>query len=248
MNGRTLLIALFALLFIVCTPRVTAQEELQRKQDELETLRSQIRALEEKVKVQQQNEAEALELLDSYDNKATLLRKLISRLKADERQLQTRIDTTRRSTRSMEAQLAFLKDHYAKHVRSVYKSGRTFDTELLFISSSVEEFIARNEYLKRFSEQRINDARRIERKQKQLSEVQARAEKELSEERRLLAEKGAEEDRLAVLAAERRDALTRIRKDKIHDRAPDTTADQGGTRHGGHDRPVDRSRTGSYGT
>jgi murein hydrolase activator len=214
MNGRTLLIALFALLFIVCTPRVSAQEELQRKQDELETLRSQIRALEEKVKVQQQNEAEALELLDTYDNKATLLRKLISRLKADERQLQTRIDTTRRSTRSMEAQLAFLKDHYAKHVRSVYKSGRTFDSELLFVSSSVEEFIARNEYLKRFSEQRINDARRIERKQKQLSEVQARAEKELSEERRLLAEKGAEEDRLAVLAAERRDALTRIRKDK----------------------------------
>ena len=214
MNGRTLLIALAALLFIVCSPFVSAQEELQRKQDELETLRSQIRELEAKVKAQQQNETETLDLLDTYDNKATLLRKLISRLKSAERQLQARIDTTRRSTRSLEAQLSFLKDHYAKHVRSVYKSGRLADVELLFASSSVEEFIARNEYLKRFSEQRISDARRIERKQKQLTEAQARAEKELSEERRLLAEKGAEEDRLAVLTAERKDALQRIRKDK----------------------------------
>ncbi len=214
MNRRSRLIVWFLVCVLAGVLPVHAQGDLQRRQDELETLREQIRQLEAKVKVQQQNEAETLELLDTYDTKATLVRKLITRLKSAERQLQARIDTTRRSTRSFEAQLAFLKAHYAKHVRSVYKTGRMHDMELLFASSSVEEFIARNEYLHRFSEQRRSDTRRIQRKQQQLSEIQVRAEKELSEERRLLAEKSAEEDRLAVLTAERREALIKIRKDK----------------------------------
>lgn len=214
MNRRSRLIVALIICVVLGGVHALPQGDIQRKQDELETLREQIRELEAKVKVQQQNETETLELLDTYDNKATLVRKLITRLKAAERQLQARIDTTRRSTRSFEAQLAFLKAHYAKHVRSVYKTGRTRDMEILFASSSVEEFIARNEYLHRFSEQRRSDARRIQRKQVQLSEIQVRAEKELSEERRLLAEKSAEEDRLAVLTAERRGALLKIRKDK----------------------------------
>ncbi len=199
---------------VLGAPQAHAQGDIQRKQDELENLRAQIRELEAKVKVQQKNETETLELLDTYDNKATLLRKLISTLKAAEKRLQARIDTTRRSTRSFEAQLAFLKAHYAKHVRSVYKTGRLHDAELLFASSSVEEFIARNEYLHRFSAQRLGDARRIQRKQLQLAEIQVRSERELGEERRLLAEKSAEEDQLAILTAERREALIKIRKDK----------------------------------
>jgi septal ring factor EnvC (AmiA/AmiB activator) len=214
MSRRSHLAVAIIMCVVLGVAHAHPQGDIQRKQDELETIRTQIRELEAKVKVQQQNETETLELLDTYDSQALLLRKLITRLKTAERQLQSRIDTTRRSTRSFEAQLAFLKAHYAKHVRSVYKTGRLHDTELLFASSSVEEFIARNEYLHRFSEQRRSDAQRIQRKQLQLSEIQARAERELSEERRLLAEKSAEEDRLAVLTAERREALIKIRKDK----------------------------------
>jgi len=204
---------LVALLCALWRP-MDAQEELQRRQDELESLRTQIRQLEARSKEQQKNETETLDLLDTYDHQSTLLRTLIARLKAAERRLQTRIDTTRRSTRSLDAQLTFLRDHYARYVRSVYKSGRLHETELLFAASSVEQFVARNEYLKRFSAQRLRDAQRIRAKQKQYEEVQARAEKELSEERRLLAEKGAEEDRLASLSADRRVMLERIRKDK----------------------------------
>lgn len=202
------------LLLSMCMVPLHAQEELQRRQDELESLRSQIRQLESKSKEQQKNETETLELLDTYERRATLLQRLIGRLKAEERRLQTRIDTTRRSSRSLEAQLSFLKDHFARYVRSVYKSGRLHETELLFASSSVEQFVARNEYLKRFSAQRLRDAERILSKQKQYEEMQARAEVALSEERRVLAEKGAEEDRLASLTAERRGTLQKIRKDK----------------------------------
>jgi septal ring factor EnvC (AmiA/AmiB activator) len=191
-----------------------AQEDLQQHKDELESLRAQIRELESRSLEQQKNETETLELLDTYDRKATLVRKLISRLKSEERRLQSRIDTTRSTTRTLEAQLTFLKDHFSRYVRSVYKSGRFHDAEILFASASLEQFVARNEYLKRFSDQRVREAQRIREKQKQYEEMQARAEKELSEERRVLAEKGVEEDRLVLLSTERRETLQRIRKDK----------------------------------
>jgi murein DD-endopeptidase MepM/ murein hydrolase activator NlpD len=51
-------------------------------------------------------------------------------------------------------------------------------------------------------------------KRKQVEDTQAQLHIQLSEEQRVLAEKGNEENRLTDLAAERRDALIRIRKDK----------------------------------
>jgi septal ring factor EnvC (AmiA/AmiB activator) len=191
-----------------------AQDELQRRQAELENLRSQIQELEKKSKQQQQNESETLDLLDTYDRKATLLRRLIRRYRSDERQLQGRIDSTQRVQRRLHTQLAFLRDHYARSVCSVYKSGRQQDAELLVTSSSVNQLTVRNEYLRRFAEQRRREADRITAKRSQIEATEALAQRQLGEERRLIAEKGAEEDRLGNLASERRVTLERIRKDK----------------------------------
>jgi septal ring factor EnvC (AmiA/AmiB activator) len=191
-----------------------AQEELHRRQEELEGLRAQIRALEEKSKEQQKNESETLELVDTYDRNAGLLRQLISRLKAEERRLQTAIDTTQTTLRTLERQLAFLKDHYKRYVRSIYRSGRYQEAELLLTATSWNQFAVRNEYLKRFTEQRRRDAERIASKTRQVETSQVKAQRQLNEERRLIAEKGAEEDRLAALASDRRETLDHIRKDK----------------------------------
>jgi len=191
-----------------------AQDELRRRQAELENLRTQIQELEKKSTEQQQNESEALDLLDTYDRKATLLRHLIRRYRSDERQLQGRIDSTQRVQRRLHTQLAFLRDHYARSVCSVYKSGRQQDAELLVTSSSVNQLTVRNEYLRRFAEQRRREADRITAKRNQIEATEALAQRQLGEERRLIAEKGAEEDRLGNLASERRVTLERIRKDK----------------------------------
>jgi murein hydrolase activator len=191
-----------------------AQGEINRRQEELEALRAQIRALEEKSNEQQKNENEALELVDTYDRKAALLRQLIGRLKMEERKLQGSIDTTRLTLGQLERQLAFLKDHYARFVRAVYRSGHFLEAELLLTSTSWNQFAVRSEYLKRFSDQRRRDSENIARKTREVEASQAHAQRQLNDERRVIAEKGAEEDRLASLASERRETLERIRKDK----------------------------------
>ncbi len=199
---------------LLSVPTVYAQDEIHRRQEALEALRAQIRALEDKSKEQQKDESETLELVDTYDRKGGLLRQLITRLKGEERKLQGAIDTTRTTLRTLEEQLAFLKDHYARYVRTIYRSGRYLEAELLLTSASWNQFAVRTEYLRRFTEQRRRDAEHIAAKTREVEASQARAQRQLTDERRLIAEKGAEEDRLAALAGERRETLNRIRKDK----------------------------------
>ncbi len=189
-------------------------EEIRKRQAELQALREQIRTFEERIKQQQRNERSTLELLDSYDRKATVLGKLIRKLRGGERELEMAADKTREELRLLEDQLSFLKTHYAQYVASIYKSGPVYDLELLLSSRSINQLYIRAEYLKRFSAQRREDARKIEAKQGEIEETQAELQQQLGEQRRLLAEKGAEEDRLASLRSDRRVVLQGIRKDK----------------------------------
>ena len=206
--------ALILLLVIAQDSGFSQQNEIRKKQAELEAIREQVRDFEEKIKGHQRNEKATLELLDMYDRKATLVRKLISKLRAEEKQLQTRIEGTRSTIAALEEQLAFLKKHYANYVSSVYRSGKIHDIELLLSSNSINQFYIRTEYLRRFTDQRQEDAEKIDTKKQEIEETQARLQQQLTEERRLIAEKGAEEDRLAAVVTERKDVLVQIRKDK----------------------------------
>ena len=203
-----------ALLVLLVPFIALPQDEIRKHQTELEGIREQIRELETKIGEQQKNERETLNLLDSYEKKATLLRRLITRLQNDEGTLTRRIENTRKGMKKLEDQLAFLKNHYASYVVSIYRRGRMRDFELLLSSHSINQVYIRNQYLKRFTNQRRRDAQEIAAKRKQVEDTQAQLHIQLSEEQRLLSEKGAEEEQLVSLAADRRDALARIRKDK----------------------------------
>jgi murein hydrolase activator len=189
-------------------------DEIKKRQAELETLRDQIKTYEERIARQTTTESTTLELLDSYDKKGTLLRRLLSQLRREEVELQKTIGTTREELESLGTELQFLRDQYARYVVSVYAGGPERDMELLLASRSLNQASIRNEYLKRFAAQRKADVGRILAKRSEIEEVEARAQQELTEERRLIAEKGAEEERLASLAEDRRTLLNRIRRDK----------------------------------
>lgn len=210
------LILLLSVLAVLSAPAgdQEADDEIRKRQAELENLRDQIKTFEERIARQTKTESTTLELLDSYDKKATLLRRLLSQLRRQEAELQKTIGTTRKTLESLGAELQFLRDQYARYVVAVYEGGPERDIELLLASRSLNQASIRNEYLKRFAAQRKADVGRILEKRSEIEEVEARAQQELTEERRLIAEKGAEEERLASLAEDRRALLTRIRRDR----------------------------------
>lgn len=214
LSPARILLLFLALLLPVRGALCSPQEDIRKKQVELQNLRGQIREFEDKIRDQRRHEKSTLDLLDTYDRKATALRRLIAKLRSDERDLQKTIDATRSELGALEGQLRFLEEHYAKYVTSVYKTGRMYDLELLLSSASINQLYIRAEYLKRFSEQRRRDAEKITAKKGEVEEFQAKLQQQLGEERRLIAEKGAEEDRLATASAERKDVLSKIRKDR----------------------------------
>lgn len=212
MRIRPLFIALLLVVWTQSLYATTTADEIKKRQAELQKLRDQIQEFEQKIKAQQQSEKATLELLDSYDRKATLLRQLLAKLRADEKSIQKQIDVTRKEITTLEEQLTFLRQQYARFVVNEYKRGQLNDLELLLTSASVNQFYVRAEYLRRFTEQRQKDASRIVEKKSEIETRQARLQQQLGEERRLIAEKGAEEDRLAMLTADRREVLGQIRR------------------------------------
>lgn len=192
----------------------SSKDEIKKRQAELQSIREQIKQFESKIEEQQKSERSTLELLDTYDRKATLVRRLITKLRTEEQEILTGVDATRSEIKRLESQLGFLKSHYANYVASAYKAGQLHDIELLLASRSINQFYIRVEYLRRFSEQRKTDIGKIRSKRDEIEDRQAELQEQLSEERRLIAEKGAEEDQLAALSADRREVLEQIRKDK----------------------------------
>ncbi len=205
---------LLILLLVAGGLHSSSKDEIKKRQAELQSIREQIKQFESKIEEQQKSERATLELLDTYDRKATLVRRLITKLRSEEQEILIGVDATRSEIKRLESQLGFLKSHYASYVASAYKAGQLHDIELLLASRSINQFYVRVEYLRRFSEQRKTDIGKIRIKRDEIEDRQAELQGQLSEGRRLIAEKGAEEDQLAALSADRRDVLEQIRKDK----------------------------------
>jgi septal ring factor EnvC (AmiA/AmiB activator) len=212
--GRLAVVFRVVLLWLVIASSMFGQEEITRRKEELESLREEIQRLEGTITEQRKKELATLELLDAYDRKTTLVRTLIGRIRKEESKLQMKIDSTHSEIDRLEEQLHFLRDHYASYVVSVYKAGTVQDMELLLSSRSINQAFVRSEYMRRFSEQRKEDADRISLKKREREDLQAQLQQDLTEQRRLLAEKASEEDRLADLTSDRRDILQQIRKDR----------------------------------
>ncbi len=190
------------------------QSEISKRQKELQSIRDQITAMESKIREQSKKEKVSLDLLDTYDRNAALLHKLINRLKADESELQRKIDTSRATIVRLQQHYDYLRDEYRRYVVAVYKAGPVHDFEILLSSNSLNQFAIRNEYLKRFSRQRKLDADAVIRRKHDLEQVEARLQIQLGDQRRFIEEKANEEARLASLADDRRKMLSQIRRDR----------------------------------
>jgi len=210
--------ALIIIALLVCfsggTLAKPGDDDIKKKQSQLEKLRKDIDKYEKQITDKEKKEKSTLDLLGNYDRQAALLRKLITKLHDQELSLQRDINQTRQSIGELSGKLSFLKRHYANYVSTVYKYGRTYDLELLLSSRSFNQILIRSEYLKRFSNQRKKDLDRIDSNCKELEEQNLILQKQLSEQQDLISEKQKEEKKLATKMKKRKQLLTEIRRDK----------------------------------
>ena len=212
---RMISIVLLAIAVLAAAVSLNGQtREITKKERELQKLRNEIGAYEAKLRDSEKRERSTLERLDDLEQQAVLIKQLVEKLKDEEGQLTKEIGLAKGSIEELERQLQFLKTHYAGYVRSVYKNGRVYDLELLFSSRSINQMYIRIEYLKKFSDQRAEDLRRIVQKKNEVERQDNQLQESLKEERRLLAEKTREESNLKRKTNQRQQVLRQIRKDK----------------------------------
>ena len=211
MTKRNILLILCLLL--ISGLRIHA-DEIKKRQSELLKLKNDIDKYEDKIKEKERKEHANLELLDTYDHQASLIRKLIGTLKDQQKDLEGQIDETRRSVNDLSGQLSFLKRNYARYVTSAYKYGKTYDIELLIASHSVNQLLIRSEYLRRFSQQRKNDVDRISDKRENLQGQNLLLQQQLVEQRQLISDKAQEDNKLTQKMKKRKTVLADIRRDK----------------------------------
>lgn len=192
----------------------SGERDIAKKTQELEALRKEIQAYEQKLRESEKKERTTLEHLDNLERQSTLIRRLIQKLREQEKQITNDINEAKSSIDEYQKQLEFLKAHYARYVRSVYKNSRVYDLELLFSSNSINQLSIRIQYLKRFSEQRAKDLQSIVEKKTSLERQNERLQEALRAERALLAEKTKEEQTLIRKASQRKSVLSKIRSDK----------------------------------
>lgn len=193
---------------------VSGDEEIKKKQNQLQKLRKEIDQAEAKIKEREKKEHATLDLLDSYDRQAGLLKKLIRKLHDQEVDIERDIEETRESIGDLAGQVALLKKHYANYVTTSYKFGHTYDLELILSASSLNQMLIRSEYLKRFSDQGKRDLIRLSTKRLDLEGQSTLLQKQLAERRKLLADKARENERLSQRMKKRKQVLTSIRRDK----------------------------------
>lgn len=188
--------------------------EITKKQRELQKLRADIQAYERKLLESEKRERSTLERLDDLEQQSTLILELLRSLREEEKQITSDIRSARGFIAKLEEQLEFLKSHYASYVRSVYKNGRVYDLDLLFSSRSINQMYIRIEYLKRFSNQRADDLKRILQKKAELERENDQLQENLENEQKLISEKTREERSLKQKMTQRQQVLSRVRKDK----------------------------------
>jgi len=214
-SSQTYIIVLLFLLFgFVDSTAQQTNKEIKQKERELQKLRNDIQAYEKKLKESEKKEKVTLDRLDDLERQSNLIQKLIQKLREEESDINSEIDSAKKTISDLESQQQFLKSHYANYVRSIYKNGRVYDLELLFSSKSINQLSIRIQYLKKFSQQRAKDLRDIIGNKSILEEKNEQLQKKLNHERQLLFEKTREESNLKQTFSKRQTVLKKIRKNK----------------------------------
>jgi septal ring factor EnvC (AmiA/AmiB activator) len=190
------------------------QTDIKRKDRQLKRLRAEIQQYEQQIEDSEKKEKATLGRLDIIEKKGNLIRTLLAELREEENLINNSIEVTRTNVNQLEKQLAFLKNHYAHYVASVYKYGKVYDLETILSSNSINQLYIRIEYLKRFSNQRKKDLESIVAKKDQIEIEHSTLQEKLSTEQQLISEKLREESTLNKTKERRKNALNEIRSDK----------------------------------
>lgn len=202
------------LVILISSSSYTQQNKIEKKKNELYDIKKQISDLELEIQKKSRKEKETYSTLSNYDQQSFLLKKLIKKIRDEEKLKERQIVNSQREIKKLESDIKNLKSNYSKYVVSIYKYGTINKWAIIFDSNSFEQAVLRLKYLQKFSEKREKDLEQLKNSKQRLIVVKEKLQRERNEKRKLAAQKESEEKDLLGKSEDSKRILTSIKNDK----------------------------------
>jgi murein hydrolase activator len=223
--GRVVRIILLAVFAVCLHQAITApgyaqsskkytSKSIKKRERELTNLKSEIRKYEKKLAKTKSLEKNTLNRIDNIDRQTALIRRLVNRLNDKIAQNQQEIEIAQSGLKQAEIQLGKLQQTYSRYIISVYKQGRTHDTELLLSSKSLNQMIIRSRYLKAMTQKHRVEADEIRQAKRAIETQKKILEEKLALQVDDLGQRKKDQKLLNRRENEQRGLLSKARKNK----------------------------------
>ena len=190
------------------------QKDIDSRKTELQSLRNEIKDIEDKLHRKNKEAISNTEILLSLENKITLTEKLIRSLNKEERYINGLIQTTEKQIREMETLLAKLKNQLTQRLQYLYVHGRPTILETVLLAEDWNNAIYRIKYLDVLAEYERILRQEMEQTLAELSDEKIKLVIERNRKTSLLNEKKNEGSNLERDKQERKNILASINRDK----------------------------------
>lgn len=205
----------FLLVLIFCLNiNLIAQENLSGKNEELTEIRSEIKKLEQEMKLKTKAETESLQALEKINKQNLLLSKLINGLLFEEKLKEYEIATIDSGIIKTEQEIKSLKDSYSKYIIWVYKNNGDSFWKYILDSKSINQALIRLKYLNYLTKKSKENVEKLKEIKFTLTGLKEMRQKELHEKEMLIKEKESEQKVLNDKKKEKNALLKDLKKDK----------------------------------
>ncbi|MCC7430909.1 peptidoglycan DD-metalloendopeptidase family protein [bacterium] len=208
------IIVLFFLLNSLVFGQQSTQKKIQNNATKLQELKSSIKALEKKLKEQENKEKSELEVLANYEKQVRLLQTVLSTLEQEKNNKETAIKQTQKNLAKSEKELEERKEIFAKRLNRIQKTKRLSELELLLTSENFPEALRRLKFLFLLSNEDQKNIEKINQIKVKIIENKKVFEQELEEKKNILKQKETEEQTLSEKKIKQKVVLEKVQSDK----------------------------------
>ncbi len=190
------------------------QKDIDSRKTELQSLRNEIKDIEDKLHRKNKEAISNTEILLSLENKIVLTEKLIRSLNKEERYINGLIQTTEKQIHEMETLLAKLKKQLTQRLQYLYVHGRPTILETVLLAEDWNNAIYRIKYLDVLAEYEKILRQKMKQTLVELSDEKIKLVIERNRKTSLLNEKKNEGANLERDKQKRKNILASIKRDK----------------------------------
>jgi len=213
-NHIIIFLILFTSIFYADKSSSDIQKDINRKNNELETLKSEIKQVEQSISTKLKEEQLSNEIIKQINNKISLTEKLIKTLNDEENYLIKLIYKAEDKIKLKEKELFTLKNQLKNRVRHLYKYGKQNLISQMMQSDNWNKIIYRTKYLQILNEYEQIIKNRINNSLKELKNEKSSLQKEKQNKIKLINNKNNEFKNLENEKERKKIYLVKIRNQK----------------------------------